>query len=133
MEEPLSHFCRVLMVENYLCNNSGLKVASHKHLFKKINYISQTNEMLNKKYSYIKEHWKKYPCSVISEGSRLISSKIFNGKKFTHSTNGFEKAVTMLNQVTRNNIIFDMVQIETEAYNNRIQSFERRGMFLRFL
>jgi len=71
----------------------------------------------------IKEHWVKYPGSVIREGSRNMSDKIFHGIEESNPTNEFERAVRSVNAVTRKTIINDMVEIENMAYNNRINDF----------
>lgn len=73
----------------------------------------------------IKEHWMKYPASVIREGSRNVAHRIFeSGKLGTgHATNEFEEAVQRFHPITNNFLISDMVQLENIAYNNRINDF----------
>lgn len=80
----------------------------------------------------VKEHWKKYPASIIREGSSKIASKVFNGNSITdHICNDFEEAVIKLNSITNSNIMSDMVQVENVAYNQRINDFvSGRKLFL---
>ena len=70
----------------------------------------------------IEEHWRKYPASVIREGSRNISHKIFNNIK-GHISNDFESAVVSVHTYSGNPIFSDMIQVENIAYNNRINDF----------
>lgn len=79
----------------------------------------------------IKEHWEKYPASIIREGSHFIAKRVFNNEIESTTENPFVMAVDKLNQVTCNNIMLDMAQVEMMAYNNRISDFERgRRIFL---
>lgn len=79
----------------------------------------------------IKEHWEKYPASIIREGSRFIAERVLNNEIESTTENPFVMAVDKLNQVTCNNIMLDMAQVEMMAYNNRISDFERgRIIFL---
>lgn len=73
----------------------------------------------------IKEHWRKYPASVIREGSRKVAHRIFENGKLgvSHATNEFEEAIQRIHPFTENFLISDMVQIENIAYNNRINDF----------
>jgi hypothetical protein len=81
----------------------------------------------------IKQHWQKYPASVIRDGSRKIANRIFNDGKLgtSHASNEFEDAVMRIHPFTENFLISDMVQIENIAYNQRINDFERgRDIYL---
>jgi coenzyme F420-reducing hydrogenase beta subunit len=48
---------RAIMIENYLCEKHGEKLASVKYEFLNHNQIDSINDMLERKYRYIKEHW----------------------------------------------------------------------------
>ena len=67
------------------------------------------------------EHWKKYVCSVISEGTKNLVHKMFHGYK-GHCTNDFEQAVESLSFATNDNIQYTMIRVENEALKTRIES-----------
>lgn len=68
------------------------------------------------------EHWNKYVKPVISDGSRKLAKKIFSGTK-GHFTNDFEQAVEVWMNSTNDSLIVSMLQIENEAFRNRLQMF----------
>ena len=68
------------------------------------------------------EHWNKYVKPVISDGSRKLAKKIFSGTK-GHFTNDFEQAVEVWMNSTNDSLIVSMLQIENEAFQNRLQMF----------
>ena len=68
------------------------------------------------------EHWNKYVKPVISDGSRKLTKKIFSGTK-GHFTNDFEQAVEVWMNSTNDSLIVSMLQIENEAFRNRLQMF----------
>ena len=59
---------------------------------------------------------------VISDGSRKLAKKIFSGTK-GHFTNEFEQAVEVWMNSTNDSLIVSMLQIENEAFRNRLQMF----------
>lgn len=70
----------------------------------------------------IMEHWGKYAKSVISDGSRKLTKKIFNGLK-DHFTNDFEQAVEVWMTSTHEGLMSSMVRMENEALQNRLRGF----------
>lgn len=78
-------------------------------------FCPQTEEQLM-------EHWNKYVKSVISDGSRKLTKKIFSGTK-GHFTNDFEQAVEVWMNSTNDNLMVSMVRIENEALQNRLRMF----------
>ena len=68
------------------------------------------------------EHWNKYVKPVISDGSRKLAKKIFSGTK-GHFTNDFEQAVEVWMNSTNDSLIVSILQIENEAFRNRLQMF----------
>ena len=68
------------------------------------------------------EHWGKYAKSVISDGSRKLTKKIFNGVK-GHFTNDFEQAVEVWMTSTHEGLMSSMVRMENEALQNRLRGF----------
>lgn len=106
---------------------------NEKYKFVKIGLIEDINGIWYFEPSsieQIKEHWRKYPASIIREGSQIIANRPF-GRTDYNVTNQFVIAVDALNKVTRGNIVTDMIQVENMAYNNRISDFENgRKIFL---
>ena len=78
-------------------------------------FCPQTEEQLM-------EHWNKYVKSVISDGSRKLTKKIFSGTK-GHFTNDFEQAVEVWMNSTNDSLMVSMVRIENEAFQNRLRMF----------
>lgn len=70
----------------------------------------------------IMEHWRKYPRSIISEGTKKLEKKIIKGYR-GHFTNDFEAAVEIWMYSIGEDLVTSMVRIENEALSSRISAF----------
>ena len=70
----------------------------------------------------IMEHWNKYPRSVMSEGTKKLVAKFSKGHT-GHFTNDFERVVEVYMSATGKDLVTSIVQMENEALNNRLNTF----------
>lgn len=75
------------------------------------------------------EHWQKYPMSVIREGFQFLARKIILGK-MGNCSNDFERAVEAYANGMNTNIAYAIEKVKDDALFARLQSIEKRTIYL---